>query len=140
MTDQGGEDDGPSYGTLFGRLLKDGEKFAKARIRLYRALAYYRFEQARGPILMLLFAVFFGGAAIGALLVGLVIWLSAMIGGLLAGLAICAAGLLIGGLLGYVAIQNMPDLTDLPWEDDDVIRDLEHSVSISPEPAEEIGS
>ena len=138
MTDIGGEDEGPSYGTLFGRLLKDGEKFAKARIRLYRALAYYRFEQARGPVLMLLFATFFGGAAIGALLVGLVIWLAAMIGGLLAGLVICAVGLLIGGALGYTAIQKMPDLTELPWEDDDVIQDLEHSISISPEPAEDI--
>lgn len=137
MNEIGGEE-GPSYGTLFGRLLKDGEKFAKARLKLYRALAYYRFEEARGAMLMLLFAVFFGGAAIGALLIGLIIWLAAMIGGLLAGIVVCLVGLAIGGVLGYIALQKMPDMTELPWEEDDVIQDLEHSIAISPEPVEEI--
>lgn len=121
MTETAG--DGPDYSTLFGRVLKDGERFAKARLKLYRALAYYRFGQARGPLLLLLIAGAFAIGATVSLLVGLVIWLSAMIGGLGAGIAIFVVGLAIAVLCGWIGMRTMPDLTELPFEDDDIIRD-----------------
>lgn len=126
MTETAGE--GPDYSTLFGRVLKDGERFAKARIKLYRALAYYRFGQARGPLLLFLAAGAFAIGATVSLLVGLVIWLSAMIGGLAAGIAIFVAGLAIAGLCGWIGMRTMPDLTELPFEDDDIIRTSDHLV------------
>lgn len=120
MTESDGEEF--SYSTLLGRLLKDGERFAKARLKLYRALAYYRLAEARGPLVMLLVAVLLAGAGFVALLMGLVIAVAWWTGPLLAGIIVALIAFGVAGFLVSQAVKHMPDLSELPFEDDDVIR------------------
>ena len=120
MTESDGEEF--SYSTLLGRLLKDGERFAKARLKLYRALAYYRFAEARGALVMLLVATLLTGAGFVALLMGLVNAIAWWTGPLLAGIIVALVAFGVAGLLVSQAVKRMPDLSELPFEEDDVIR------------------
>lgn len=120
MTDPDGED-GPSYSTLLGRVMKDGERFAKTRLKLYRALFYYRVDQAKPPVIAAICALFFAAGGFIALALGLVLALAQLTGALLAGIIVFAAMLGIAAGLGYFAVRRMPDLTELPFEEDDLI-------------------
>lgn len=120
MTEPEGED-GPSYSHLLGRLMKDGERFAKTRLRLYRALFYLRVEQAKRPLAAIALAVFLAIGGFIALALGLVLALAQFIGPLFAGIVVAAVMLGIAALLGRYGAANMPDMSELPFEDDDLI-------------------
>lgn len=120
MTDREGED-GPSYSHLLGRLLKDGERFAKTRLRLYRALFYLRVEQAKRPLAALAVAALLAIGGAIALTLGIVSALAIYTGPLLAGTIVAAVMLGVAALLARHAAKTMPDMSDLPFEDDDLI-------------------
>lgn len=120
MTEPEGED-GPSYSHLLGRLMKDGERFAKTRLRLYRALFYLRLEQAKKPLAAMAFALFLAIGGFIALALGLVLALAAYTGPLLAGIVVAAVMLGIATLLAKFGADSMPDMSELPFEDDDLI-------------------
>ena len=114
-------DDGPSYGTLLGRLMRDGERFAKARLQLYRALFYFRLSQARMPVAALAGAMALGTGAVVAFAIGLVLALLPLVGPLFAGLLVTAGLGASAALLARYAMETMPDMSELPFEDDDLI-------------------
>lgn len=118
MSQSGGEED--SYGTLLARLINDGERFAKARFLLYRAIVFYRVEQMRRPVALLLGGVLVAGAAVVALFLGLVLGLSQYVGPLLAGAIIFVAGLAVAVLLLAIGWNSMPDITDLNLDDEGI--------------------
>lgn len=115
-----GERDDISYGRLLGRLIEDGEKFAKARLTLYRAIVFYRVSQARGSAIMMVSAILIAGAALVALMLALVVALAQYTGPFLSGLIVCGAGLAIAGGLTYAAIRRFPDLDEPLLGDDDM--------------------
>ena len=116
MTRTPGDEDG--YGTLLARLIRDGERFAKARIYLYRAIVFYRVSQMRAPVVLMLGGALLAGAAIVALFLGIVLALAQSTGPLLAGIIIFAAGLVLAAVLIVVGYSTMPDITDLDLDDE----------------------
>ncbi|MBC2777765.1 phage holin family protein [Parasphingopyxis marina] len=128
MSDNGRED--IAYGELLARLFEDGERFARARLKLYRALIFYRISQARMSALLMLSAVLIAAAACVALMLALVVSLAQYTGPFLAGIIVGGGGLAIAVGLGYAAVRRFPDLDDqlldnddLPWLPEDPVPD-----------------
>lgn len=111
-------DNDASYRQIVARLLEDGEQFAKSRIKLYRAIVFYRVSQARTAALLVIAAILVTGAALVALLMALVFALSQSVGPLWAGLIVSGTGLIIAGLLAYRGIKTFPDLDEKLFDDD----------------------
>lgn len=119
MSNRTGDEIG--YGELIKGLIKDGEGFAKARLNLYKALAKYRAAQARLPLAMIVAGVVVAFAAVIGLTLGIVLALALCVGPLLAGIIVGVVG--AAGAIGLVmlGIRWMPDFTDLPFEEEDLI-------------------
>jgi hypothetical protein len=115
-----GRRDDIAYGKLLARLFEDGERFARARLKLYRALVFYRISQARMSALLMLGAVLIAAAAFVALMLALVVSVAQYTGPFLAGIIVGGTGLAIAFGLGYAAIRRLPDLDDPLLDDDDL--------------------
>jgi hypothetical protein len=115
----GGRDD-ISYGELMSRLFEDGERFARARLKLYRALVFYRVSQARASAVLMLAAVLIAAAAIVALLLALVVTVAQYTGPFLAGIIVGGLGLAIAFGLGWLAVRRFPDLDEKLFDEDEL--------------------
>lgn len=112
-------DSDASYRQIVAGLLEDGEQFAKSRIKLYRAIVFYRISQARKAALLIVTAILVTAAALVALLMALVFALSQSVGPLWAGVIVSGVGLIIAGLLAHWGIKTFPDLDEKLFEDDE---------------------
>ena len=112
-------DNEETYRQVIAGLLEDGEQFAKSRIKLYRAIVFYRVSQARKAALLIVAAILITAAALVALLMALVFFLSQSVGPLWAGAIVSGVGLVTAGLLAYWGIKTFPDLDEKLFEDDE---------------------
>lgn len=117
MSERG--DNGASYRQVVAGLLEDGEQFAKARMKLYRAIVFYRISQARKSAFLIGAAVLVAAAALVALLMAIVFALAQTVGPLWAGVIVAIFGLGVAGLLGYWGVKTFPDLDEKLFEDDE---------------------
>lgn len=108
----------PSYANLFGRLLKDGEDFARAKLHVYHRLAVFRASQARAAIALALAGLLLLLAALIVLLTGFMFALVSVVGSFLwSALIVFAACVIIGILLLTLARGALPDFDDSPLDD-----------------------
>lgn len=98
---------------LFTRLVDDAETFVRAEIRLYRANVFSRLSDARTAIIMLLTSFLIAQSAIIALLVGLVVILRPAFGAVGATATVVIGGVSVAGLLAWLAINKIRQLTDI---------------------------
>lgn len=128
-----------SYRQVIGGLLEDGEQFAKAKVRLYRAIVFYRFSQARKSALLFFFATVIAAAAFVALLMALVFSLAQIVGPFLAGLIVFGVGIAVAAGLAYWGMQVFPDLDEKLFTEDefDFAPPLSTGSSIEPSHVEE---
>lgn len=94
-------------GQLFSQLVDDGKRYARAEVELYKAKAQDKAEPIK-------WAAIYGGAAavlalaaVGALLVGLILSLMTLMGPLLATLIVVIVTFAIAGVLGYMAYNKV---------------------------------
>lgn len=113
MTEPGGEP--PSYGTLVGRLLQDGEDFAKAKVEVYRQLAFLRARQLRAATILGVAGALVLSTTVIIVSVGALMALGASIGFVWATAIMTGAVLLIGVVLLLLARKTLPnfDLEEL---------------------------
>ncbi len=112
------DSDDLTYRQLIANLLEDGERFAKARLKLYRALVFYRVSQARASALLMLFAVLLAAGAMVALMLAIVVTVGLYTGPFWAGIIVGGTGLAIAALLGWLAVRNFPDLDEKVFDED----------------------
>lgn len=117
MTDEPGDDQ--TYRRIVAGLLEDGEQFAKSRIKLYRAIVFYRVAQGRKAALLFAIAFLVAAAALVALLMALVLSLAQAVGALLAGVIVGVVGLALAALLALWGSKTFPDLDEPLFDDDD---------------------
>lgn len=96
-----------SVGALFGRLVEDGKRFARAEAGYYRILLTGKLREAGFGIGFGVAALVLACSAITALLVGLILSLATLIGPGLATLAVVLATLAVAGLLGWFAYKHV---------------------------------
>ena len=96
-------------GQLFGQLVDDGKRYARAEVDFYKAKAADKAEPVKK-------AAIFGGAAVTlalsavtALLVGLILALETLLGPFAATLVVVVATLAIAGLLGWMAYRQIAE-------------------------------
>ena len=77
-----------SIGELFGRLSDDARAYAAAEAKVYSAVASRRLGRARNGAIALVAAALLANAALGVLLIGLMIELAQHIGPAFAGIAV----------------------------------------------------
>lgn len=107
----------PSYASLFGRLLQDGEDFARARIDVYKALATLRATQMRGAAGLAFAALFLLEAAIVVLLVGLLLAIAACVGFVWATVIVAGGAFVIATGLLLLARKALPDFDRSPLDE-----------------------
>jgi len=91
--------DESSIGELFGRLSDDARGYAAAEAKLYQAIARRRVGHARNGAIALVAAALLANAALGVLLIGLLLELVPYVGPALAGLIVTLVVLAIAFLL-----------------------------------------
>jgi len=118
--------DDATYRQVVAGLLEDGEQFAKSRLKLCRAIIFYRVAQARKAAALMVAALLIAAAALVALLMALVLSLAQIFGPLMAGIIVFAVGLAIASLLFFWSIRTFPDLDEKLFDHDecDVARSL----------------
>lgn len=94
-------------GSLLGQLLEDARALARAEIELVRSKAFALLRRSRTAILLLLAAAGLALASLVALLVGLVMQLAPLVGPAFGGVIVLVGGLLIAGLLGWLATRRI---------------------------------
>lgn len=113
--------DKPSYASLFGRLLQDGEDFARARVNVYKALAALRAAQMRNAAGLAFAALFLLEAALVVLLVGILLAIAACIGFVWATLIVTVGAFALAGGLLLLARRALPDFDASPLDQPVVI-------------------
>ena len=96
-----------SIGDLFGRLVEDGRRYARAEVDLLKRIARHRVGRARNGLIALAAGAVLLLSSLTALILGLVLGLASLIGPVLAGLAIAAALAGIGYLLIRIGIGGL---------------------------------
>lgn len=107
----------PTYAHLFGRLLRDGEDFARAKLKVYQQLAMLRASQARLSLILGLAGVLILLAATIVLLTGLMFALAVKVGFLWSALIVFAACLILGVVLLTLAKGALPDFDRDPLDE-----------------------
>lgn len=96
----------PGIGTLFSRLIDEGEDLVRAEIDLYREITLNRLLRSRTAVALAVGAVLLAQGAVTALFVALVLGFSRWLGPIGSGLAIAAIGLLVSALLLRSAMKR----------------------------------
>ena len=91
----------PEIGDLLGRLIDDAETYARAELKVARAVAGAKMEALKRPSLLLATAVFFAQSALTVLAVAVALTLAPFIGPLAGGLI----GFLIFGGIAAILIR-----------------------------------
>jgi divalent metal cation (Fe/Co/Zn/Cd) transporter len=91
----------PEIGDLLGRLIDDAEAYARAELKVARAVAEAKLEAAKRPSLMLAASLFFAQSALTVLAVAVALALARFVGPLAAGVIAC----LIFGAIAAVLIR-----------------------------------
>lgn len=92
-------------GGLISQLWEDGRALVHAEARLLKSKAFAIIRRSRTAIMLLLIAACFVFASVVALMLGLVLALAPLVGAALAGIILMAGGLLLAGLLAWIAIR-----------------------------------
>jgi hypothetical protein len=92
-------------GGLFGQLIEDARALARAEIKLLKSKAFALARRSRSAIILLLIAACLAFASLVALMLGLVLQLAPIVGPAFAGLILLVVGLLIAGLLAWLAVR-----------------------------------
>lgn len=95
-----------SFGDLLSKLVDDTDHFVRAEIRLLRAQAMYRIALSRNAAIFALAGLLIGQAALGALLVGLILSLEPLMGPFLATIVVLVASLAVAGILLLIAVKR----------------------------------
>ena len=85
----------PDIGDLLGRLIDDAEAYARAELKVAKAVAEAKVEALKGPSLLLAASLFFAQSALTVFAVGVALGLAPFIGPLAAGFI---ALLIFGGI------------------------------------------
>lgn len=107
-----------SIPALIGRLVDNGEEFARAEIKLYRARLFSRLGEARNAIILAIVALSLVQAVIVAALVGLLGVLATWVGPGGATAIVVAGGLLLAGLLAWLALGQLRMATAIRDKDE----------------------
>ena len=100
----------PEIGDLLGRLVDDAEAYARAELRVAKAIAEAKLEAAKGPALLLAASLFFAQSALTVLAVALAVALARFIGPLAAGVI---AFLIFGGVAAVMIRVGWSRLREL---------------------------
>lgn len=98
--------DDATLGSLFSRLLENGQRLMRAEIALQIAGVQHRVESARVGIVLIAGAYLVAQAAVVMLLIGLVIGLAPFIGPVGAGLIVGIVGLALAGLMVRIGLKQ----------------------------------
>lgn len=96
-------------GDAIVRVVDDAKGYAAAQVALYRAIALVRWRRAQRKIIFGAVAAMLAFAAIGALLVGLILSLSPLVGPLGATAIVVGVTLALAALLGWLAGRGLGD-------------------------------
>lgn len=96
-------------GALFGRLLEDGEAYARAEIELVKARVDKKIVDYRAAAIIAACAALLGIATLVALVVTLVLWLASLLGPLVGGLLATTLVAAATGILAMVAKKKFDD-------------------------------
>jgi|SRR5215213_4214505 hypothetical protein len=91
----------PEIGDLLGRLIDDAEAYARAELKVARAVVEAKVEALRRPSLLLAASLFFAQSALTVLAVAIALVLAPFVGPLAAGVI----GFLIFGGIAAILIQ-----------------------------------
>jgi hypothetical protein len=92
-------------GGLFGQLIEDSRALARAEVKLFKSKAFALARRSRSAVILLLVSACLAFASLVALMLGLVLQLAPIVGPAFAGLILLAIGLMIAGLLAWLAIR-----------------------------------
>jgi hypothetical protein len=92
---------------LIGQLFEDALSLAKAEVRLAKARVYDLLRRSRTALILLVAALLLVQGSMVALMLGLVLTLAPLVGPAFAGLILLAAGLVLAGLLGWLALRHI---------------------------------
>jgi hypothetical protein len=92
---------------LIGQLFEDALSLAKAEVRLAKARVYDLLRRSRTALVLLMAAFLIVQGAVVALMLALVLTLAPLVGPAFAGLILLAAGLVLAGLLGWLALRQI---------------------------------
>jgi type III secretory pathway component EscS len=88
---------------LIAQAIRDGKAAVRAEVDLVKARFADRFRRARTGIILIVIALVIAHAAMIGLVVGLVMGLASLVGATLAGVIVLVVGLLVAGILGWIA-------------------------------------
>ena len=100
----------PSFGSLLGQLVSDGEAFVRAEVDLYRAQLGRKAVAARSVVMLLLVAMTLAMGAIVASIVGVIFALGPVIGRWWALLAVIGGTLVLAFAVGALAWSRIGKL------------------------------
>ncbi|WBO21258.1 phage holin family protein [Sphingomonas abietis] len=92
-------------GGLISQVWEDGRALVHAEVRLLKSKAFAIIRRSRAAIILVLIAGCFALASVMALMLGLVLALAPLVGAALAGVILMAGGLVLAGLLVWIAIR-----------------------------------
>ena len=97
-------------GSLIGQLVEDARDLVRAEIQLARSKASALLRRSRAAIVLLLLAACLAFASLVALLVGLLMQLAPLVGPALGGVIVLIGGLLLSGVLAWLAVRQFAGL------------------------------
>ena len=100
----------PEIGDLLGRLVDDAEAYARAELKVAKAIAEAKLEAAKRPVLLLATSLFFAQSALTVLAVAVAVALARFIGPLAAGVI---AFLIFGGVAAVMIRVGWSRLREL---------------------------
>jgi type III secretory pathway component EscS len=92
-------------GGLIGQLCEDARALVRAEIQLAKSRTLALLRRSRAAIMLLALAGCVAFASVVALMLGLVLALAPLVGPTLAGVILLIAGLVVSGVLGWIAIH-----------------------------------
>lgn len=96
-----------SLGELLSRLAADAKTLVRAEVEVYKLAVVARVDACKGAAVLLVLGALLALASFGALLVGLAIALGQVIGMLGGALVVGLGGMVVGGLLAYLAVRRI---------------------------------
>lgn len=92
-------------GDLIGQLIEDARNLARAEVKLVKSKAFDLLRRSRTALILLLGAACIAFVSLIGLVLGLVLQLAPVVGPAFAGLIVLAIGLLIAGILAWIAVR-----------------------------------
>lgn len=97
-------------GQLFGQLVDDGKRYARAEIGVYKAKAADKVAPVKRAAVFGAAALVLALSAVTALLVGLILSLQTLVGPLAATAIVVLVTLALAGLLGWLAARQVAEV------------------------------